>query len=257
MKAKKSLGQNFLIDNEVIGKIVNEVSASNKDLIIEIGPGRGALTKELKKKDAYILAYEVDRDLSDVLSKIENDKTHVIYKDILESNIKEDIKNINYEDLYIVGNLPYYITTPIIEHIIDENIKFKKFTIMIQKEVADRFMADAGTKFYGYITLVLKYYFNIKRVTEVSKNCFNPVPKVESTVLSFEERLNKPDLDVDGYFKFLKCIFRQKRKNVRNNLIGCYDIEKVKDVLIKYGYDLSVRAEELSEEILVDIWNSL
>lgn len=133
MKAKKSLGQNFLIDNNVINKIIDEVSACEDDLIIEIGPGRGALTSKLKNKGCNVIAYELDRDLSNILSKLEDDKLHVIYGDFLKSNVKEDIKNIKYNNLYLVGNLPYYITTPIIEHIIDENIEFSKFTIMNTK----------------------------------------------------------------------------------------------------------------------------
>ena len=152
MKAKKSLGQNFLIDNNVINKIIDEVSACEDDLIIEIGPGRGALTSKLKNKGCNVIAYELDRDLSNILSKLEDEKLHVIYGDFLKSNINDDIKNIKYNNLYLVGNLPYYITTPIIEHIIDEKLEFSKFTIMIQKEVAERFMAEAGTKDYGYIT---------------------------------------------------------------------------------------------------------
>ena len=257
MKAKKSLGQNFLIDNNVINKIIDEVSACEDDLIIEIGPGRGALTSKLKNKGCSVIAYELDRDLSNILSKLEDDKLHVIYGDFLKSNVKEDIKNIKYNNLYLVGNLPYYITTPIIEHIIDENIEFSKFTIMIQKEVADRFMAEAGTKDYGYITLVLKYYFDISKVCDVSKYAFSPVPKVESSVVSFVPRKDKLDVGADGYFKFLKNAFRQKRKNLRNNLNGLYDLDMVLQVLNKYGLDLSVRAESLSEEILVDIYKSV
>ena len=114
MKAKKSLGQNFLIDQNVISKIVTEVSACDDDLIIEIGPGQGALTKELKKYNANLICYEVDKDLSNILSKLENNKTKVIWQDFLKSNIKEDIKNIKYNKLFIVGNLLYYITMPII-----------------------------------------------------------------------------------------------------------------------------------------------
>lgn len=257
MKAKKSLGQNFLIDSEVINKIVDEVSACNNDLIIEIGPGRGALTSKLKKKGCNVIAYELDTDLSNILSKLEDDKLHVIYKDFLNSNIKDDIKDIKYNNLYLVGNLPYYITTPIIEHVIKENINFTKFTIMIQKEVADRFMAHAKTKDYGYITLVLKYYFEIKKVCDVSKYAFNPVPKVESSVISFTPRKNKVDVKADSYFKFLKNAFRMKRKNLRNNLNGIYDLEKLEEVLEKYGLDLSVRAEELTEEIFVDLWKNI
>lgn len=257
MKAKKSLGQNFLIDDEVINKIIDEVSACKDDLIIEIGPGRGALTSKLKNKGCNVIAYELDRDLCNILKRFEDDKLHVIYGDFLKSNVKEDIKNIKYNNLYLVGNLPYYITTPIIEHIIDEKLEFSKFTIMIQKEVAERFMAEAGTKDYGYITLVLKYYFNISKVCDVSKYAFNPVPKVESSVVSFVPREQKLAVDADGYFKFLKNAFRQKRKNLRNNLNGLYDLDIVLQVLNKYGLDLSVRAESLSEEILVDIYKSV
>ena len=257
MTAKKSLGQNFLIDNEVINKIVDEVSACINDLIIEIGPGRGALTSKLKKKGCNIIAYELDKDLKNILSKLEDDKLHVIYKDFLNSNIKDDIKDIKYNNLYLVGNLPYYITTPIIEHVIKENINFTKFTIMIQKEVADRFKAHAKTKDYGYITLVLKYYFEINKVCDVSKYAFNPVPKVESSVISFIPRKNKVDVKADSYFKFLKNAFRMKRKNLRNNLNGIYDLEKLEEVLEKYGLDLTVRAEELSEEIFVDLWKNI
>ncbi len=257
MKAKKSLGQNFLIDNNVINKIVDEVSACNNDLIIEIGPGRGALTSKLKKKGCNVIAYELDTDLSNILSKLEDDKLRVIYKDFLNSNINDDIKDIKYNNLYLVGNLPYYITTPIIEHVIKENINFTKFTIMIQKEVADRFMAHEKTKDYGYITLVLKYYFEINKVCDVSKYAFNPVPKVESSVISFTPRKNKVDVKADSYFKFLKNAFRMKRKNLRNNLNGIYDLEKLEEVLEKYGLDLSVRAEELTEEIFVDLWKNI
>lgn len=257
MKAKKSLGQNFLIDNNVINKIIDEVSACEDDLIIEIGPGRGALTSKLKNKGCNVIAYELDRDLSNILSKLEDEKLHVIYGDFLKSNINDDIKNIKYNNLYLIGNLPYYITTPIIEHIIDEKLEFSKFTIMIQKEVAERFMAEAGTKDYGFITLVLKYYFNISKVCDVSKYSFNPVPKVESSVVSFVPRKDKLDVDADGYFKFLKNAFRQKRKNLRNNLNGLYDLDMVLQVLNKYGLDLSVRAESLDEEILVNIYKSV
>ena len=257
MKAKKRYGQNFLIDNNVIKKITNEVSSSSSDLIIEIGPGKGALTKELKKKDSYIIAYEIDTDLVTTLEKIENEKVKVIYKDILTTNIKEDINNINYSELYIVGNLPYYITTPIIEHIIKQNLVFKKFTIMVQKEVADRFMAKPKSKDYGYITLVLKYFFDTFKICDVSKYSFNPVPKVESAVISFIPRVNKEKIDVDKYFDFLKIIFRQKRKTLKNNVSNIYNWDKIIKVLVKYNISESCRAEELEEQVILDIFKSI
>lgn len=257
MKAKKRYGQNFLIDNNVIKKITDEVSSSSSDLIIEIGPGKGALTKELKKKDSYIIAYEIDTDLVTTLEKIENEKVKVIYKDILTTNINEDINNINYSELYIVGNLPYYITTPIIEHIIKQNLVFKKFTIMVQKEVADRFMAKPKSKDYGYITLVLKYFFDTFKVCDVSKYSFNPVPKVESAVISFIPKENKEKIDVDKYFDFLKIIFRQKRKTLKNNVSNIYNWDKIIKVLAKYNISESCRAEELEEQVILDIFKSI
>lgn len=256
MKAKKSLGQNFLIDSNVINQIVGNVLATKDDLVIEIGPGRGALTKELQKKDCNIIAYELDLDLEPILKKIENNKTKIIFKDFLQADIKSDIKDIKYKDLYIVGNLPYYITTPIIKKIIDSNLNFKSFTIMVQKEVADRFMAKSKTKEYGYITLVLKYYYNIMKVTDVSKYAFDPVPKVESTVISFTKRKDVPNIDATKYFKFLEKAFQFKRKNLKNNLVG-YDFAKVREILVKNKFSETARAEELSEEILIEIYKAL
>lgn len=256
MKAKKSLGQNFLIDKNVISKIVAEISACENDLIIEVGPGQGALTKELKKYNANLIAYEVDRDLTGVLTKLEDDKTRVIWQDFLKSDIREDIKNIKYNKLYIVGNLPYYITTPIIEHIMDSNINLDKLVIMVQKEVADRFLAKPHSKEYGYITVVLNYYFDISKVTNVSKYAFKPVPKVESTVLRLVPKNNKEDLDFNKYKFFLKKCFSQKRKTLKNSLKG-YNWNLVNEILNKYNLSENVRAEEISGEILVEIFKNL
>ena len=253
MKAKKRLGQNFLIDKNVISKIVTEVFACNDDLIVEIGPGRGALTKELKKYNSNILCYELDRDLKNILQALEDDKTKIVWQDFLKSNIKEDIKDIKYNKLYIVGNLPYYITTPIIEHIMDSNINFEKLVIMVQKEVADRFLASPHSKEYGYITVVLNYYFDISKVTDVSKYAFKPVPKVESTVLRLIPKSNKEELDFDKYKNFLKTCFKQKRKTLKNNLSG-YNWNNIKEILDKHNLNENVRAEEISGDILIEIF---
>lgn len=256
MKAKKSLGQNFLVDNNIIEKIVGEVTSNSNDLIVEIGPGRGALTNKLKLKNSYLIAYEVDRDLSDILNKLVDEKTKIIWQDFLRSNINEDIKNIKYNKLYIVGNLPYYITTPIIEHIIDSNITFEKLIIMVQKEVADRFLAIPKTKEYGYISVLLQYYFDIKKVCNVSKNSFNPIPKVESTVLTFINKNDNKIKDIEKYREFLKMAFRQKRKTLKNNLNNV-DWLVVKNILDKYNLSESVRAEEIDGEIFIEIFNKL
>ena len=256
MKAKKSLGQNFLVDNNIIEKIIGEITSDSNDLIVEIGPGMGALTKRLKEKGSFLIAYEVDKDLENILSEFEDDRTKIIWQDFLECNIKEDIKDIKYNKLFIVGNLPYYITTPIIEQIIDSNINFDALVIMVQKEVADRFLANPKTKDYGYISVLLQYYFDIKRVCNVSRYSFNPVPKVESTVLSFRAKKIRADVDIEKYKEFLKIAFRQKRKTLKNNLSN-YDWEKAKLVLDKYNLSESVRAEEINGDIFIELFNAL
>ena len=252
MKAKKSLGQNFLIDNDVIYKITSSFDVLENDLIIEIGPGRGALTKVLKDSNAQIIAYEKDTDLDNYLSNLIDDKTKIIYQDFLTADLVSDIKNISYNNLYIVGNLPYYITTPIIEHIINQRLEFKSLVIMVQKEVAERFMAKPGTKAYGYFTLYLNYYFDIELVTNVSKNCFYPVPKVDSAVIKLIYKRKATDVDTD-YFSFVKKCFAMKRKSLKNN-IGENNFNKIKDYLKEKEYNDNVRAEELSQEDFMNIY---
>lgn len=254
MKAKKALGQNFLIDNYYINSIIDAVNVFSDDLIIEIGPGRGALTSKLTKKGCELIAYELDTDLKKYLDKLINDKTKIIYQDFLASDLKE-IKNINKKK-YIVGNLPYYITTPIIEHIIETKIDPEEIVIMVQKEVTDRFLAEHHSKEYGYFTLYLKYYFEIEKVIDVPASAFSPAPKVNSTVIKLKRRINKPLVEPDKYFKFLKDCFKQKRKQLKNNLVN-YDYEKVREILNKYNMPDTIRAEELHEEILIDIVNNL
>jgi len=254
MKAKKSLGQNFLIDNNIINKISDNINAKEDDLIIEIGPGMGALTKKLKSKNANLICYEIDTDMKPYLNALEDDKTKIIYGDILLSNIKDDVKDLSYNNIYIVGNLPYYITTPIIKFLINLKLDVKEMIFMVQEEVADRFSAKEGNKEYGSISLFLKYYFNVEKLFKVSKKCFDPIPKVESAIIKFSERNNKLKLDEEKYFKLINDAFKMKRKTLKNNLKE-YDFEKIKNILNRYNLDETVRAEQLSEEIFVEIYN--
>ena len=256
MKAKKSLGQNFLIDNNIINKINDSINVKEDDLIIEIGPGMGALTRVLKEKNANIICYEIDKDMIPYLNKYVDSKTKVIYKDILEASIKEDIKDIKFNKLYIVGNLPYYITTSIIKYLISLELPIEEMIFMVQEEVADRFTASYGNSDYGSITLFLNYYFNVEKLFKVSKKCFNPVPKVESAVIKFSKRLNKLEVNKDKYFTIINDSFKMKRKTLKNNLSN-YDFNKIKEILNKYNLSETVRAEELSEEVFVAIANVL
>ncbi len=256
MKAKKNLGQNFLIDQIIINKISENVNANESDLIIEIGPGLGALTKELKKKKANLICYEIDSDMKPYLNNLEDELTKIIYKDILTSNIKEDIKDISYNNLYVVGNLPYYITTPIVKFLINLDLNIKEMIFMVQDEVANRFTALPNNSDYGSITLYLNYYYNTVKLFKVSKKSFNPIPKVESAVIKFVKRNDKPKINKDLYFKLINDSFKMKRKTLKNNLKE-YDYKKIEDVLKKYNLNDTIRAEELSENIFIDIYNSL
>ena len=251
---KKKFGQNFLTDNTVIDIIVGLIPATENDLIIEVGPGAGALTKKLKKYNANLIAYEIDHDTEDYLLPLEDDKTKIIYDDFLKRDIKQDIKDIKYDTLYIIGNLPYYITTPIITNIINSNIDVKKIVIMIQKEVADRFSARPNSKEYGSITVFLNYFFNIRKELIVSKKKFNPMPNVDSAVISLNRKDDLEETDFEKFNKLVKDSFQFKRKNLRNNLRS-YDLDKMEEILEGIGFTLNDRAETLTSSDFVYITN--
>lgn len=259
VKFKKKFGQNFLRDNSVVLKIVNLCNITKNDLVIEVGPGGAILTRELSKVAKNVLAYEIDEDLKNELSKklSQSENVDVIYKDFLNSDIVSDIKKYDYDNVYFVSNVPYYITTPIVMKLINSDIKFKKICMMVQKEVADRFSTEAGNKSYGSITVLLNYYFDVNYEFFVPREEFIPAPNVDSAVISFVEKDTKLELKDKKFFeRLVRDSFQFKRKNIRNNLKQ-YDLDKISLVLSKYGYDLSVRAEQLDIEIFVELANSL
>lgn len=252
---KKSLGQNFLKDKNIIKKIADSINPTEEDLLIEIGPGAGALTKELVKKKSEVICFEIDTRLKEILEQINSEKLTIIFKDFLSIKINEYIDQNKYKNLYFVGNLPYYITTAIINKIVKESNPYE-ITIMVQKEVADRFSAKPGTKDYSSISIFLQYNFDIERVCNVSKTCFEPVPKVDSSVIKFKRNKKISANDEEKFYKLIKDSFTQKRKNLRNNLKG-YDLNKIQAILKKYDKDLTARAEQLSIEEFVDISNNI
>lgn len=251
---KRKYGQNFLTNNGIIDSIVNAISPTENDLIIEIGPGSGALTRKLKKYNASLICYEIDKDTKMYLDELENEKMKVIYDDFLKRDILEDIGEVKYDKLYIVGNLPYYITTPIITKIIESNIDVSEAVFMVQKEVADRFSAVPKTREYGSITVFLNYYFDIQRLFVVSKNNFIPKPNVDSAVIKLASKENRLDVDSDKFNRLVRDAFQFKRKNLNNNLKK-YDKEKIESILDNLGYSLNDRAEDLSYDIFVEITN--
>lgn len=258
-KFKKNFGQNFIIDKNVIDNIINKAGIDDKTLVLEIGPGAGSLTCGLAVAAKNVLCYEIDTTLKPILSSTLNEYNNVeiIYQDFLNSDVKEDIKKYNYDRLYVVANLPYYITTPIINKIIDDDIDAKKIVIMVQKEVGDRFKANPGTKDYNSLSIFLKYYFDINKILDISRNVFMPKPNVDSIVLEFVKKNDKINVkDEAKFFKLVKDSFKQKRKNLRNNLKE-YDLVKIENILSKYDMDLSIRAEQISIDIFADISNNI
>ena len=255
---KKSLGQNFLIDKNIINKIINSIDLKEEPLIIEIGPGSGALTKELVKLNANIISFEIDTRLKSELDKLcnENGNLEIIYEDFLKINLKEFLKQKKYKNLYFVANLPYYITTAIINKITEESNP-NEMILMVQKEVADRFSAHPNTRDYGSISVFLQYNYDISKVVLVPKTCFYPSPKVDSVVIKFETRENKVKaLNEEKFYKLIKDSFQFKRKNLRNNLKG-YNQDKINEILKEYNKDLTARAEEISVEEFINISNNI
>lgn len=255
LKAKKSLGQNFLKDENILNQIANSIDTKN-DLIIEIGPGMGALTKKLVCKNSYVLAYELDERTKPYLLPLENEKTKIIYKDFLKANLKEDIGNIKYNRLYIIANIPYYITTPIIEHIINSRITVDSMVLLVQREVAERFSAKPKTKEYGSLTVYLNYYFEVEKLFDVKNICFIPAPKVDSAVVKFIKKKNDYDIDSDAFLKFIRECFGMKRKTLKNNLKN-FNFDKISNILEKNGYTKNSRAEEIDLQTFIEIYKNL
>lgn len=256
---KKTLGQNFLKDDNIVNKIVNATEYKKNNLVIEIGPGAGALTKKLLPKVDRAVLYEIDTRLEKILNKelSEYNNYDIIFDDFLNRNVNDDISNYNFDNLYIVANLPYYITTPIISKIIEDKIPAREIIIMIQKEVADRLCASVGTKEYGQLTVFLNYFYDIKKVTNVSKNSFVPKPKVDSAVIKMVKKDKLEYVkDLDFFSKIVKDSFRFKRKTIKNNLCN-YDMEKIEKVLEKYNFDVNTRSENIPYYVFVEIANEL
>ena len=253
---KKSLGQNFLIDDNIKRKIVNAANVGEDSLIIEVGPGSGAITKMLVKLGAPVIAFEIDTRLKEELDKIDSDNLTVIYEDFLKVNLSSILKNYNYKKIHLIANLPYYITTPIITKVMEET-KIDEMIIMVQKEVGDRFKAKPATKEYNSLSVFLQYYFDISTVCLVSKNSFVPRPKVDSIVVKLERRKDKLNVNnEDVFFKLVRDAFKQKRKNLRNNLKE-YDLNKIETILKELEKDLTFRAEQLTIDDFVYVANSL
>lgn len=254
---KKKFGQNFIIDENIIDSIIKKADIDSDTLVIEIGPGAGSLTSKLCSCAKNVIAYEIDETLKPILSNLNYSNLEVIYGDFLKANVKSDTEKYKFSKLYVVANLPYYITTPILMKLIDDKIDLDKIIVMVQKEVGDRFSAKVGTKDYGSLSIFLNYYFDIKKILDVSRNVFMPKPNVDSIVVEFCKKNSKINVkNEEIFFKLVRDSFKQKRKTIKNNLKD-YDLEKIEEVLLQNNLSLSSRAEQIDINVFGKIANKI
>ncbi len=252
---KKKYGQNFLYDENILEKIVKSTNINEDDLIIEIGPGSGNLTKKLQIFNAQIIAFEIDETLSKQLDQIKNSKTKITFKDFLEVDLNAELKNIKYKNIYVIANIPYYITTPIITKIINSKINPCEIILMVQEEVADRLSAKPNSKEYGYITVYVQSFYNVTKLFKVGRNCFFPVPKVDSAIIKLTPTTKEIN-NLDKYNKLIEEAFKFKRKTLKNNLKN-YDYEQINTILESHGFSMQNRAEQIPIDIFIEISNQI
>ena len=265
---KKSFGQNFLTDTNILQKIVDTAEIDDQVNVIEIGPGIGALTEFLAERAAEVMAFEIDHRLVPILADTlrDFDNVTVVNEDILKVDLAQHIQNFKNPDLPIkvVANLPYYITTPILMHLIESGIPFSEFVVMMQREVADRISAKPNTKAYGSLSIAVQYYMTAKVAFIVPRTVFVPAPNVDSAILKMVRR-PEPVVavkDESFFFKVSKASFTHRRKTLWNNLTGYFGkTEEVKDKLTRAldqaGLSPSVRGEALGLEEFASLADAL
>ena len=258
--AKKRFGQNFIVDANIIHKIVNSAGVDSNTMVLEIGPGMGSLTQVLLQKAKKVVAIEIDPLMVELCERHFKDEPHFTL-------IHDDVLNVNFEELFkeyhclndkcmVVANLPYYITTPILFKLIESNVCFNAMHLMVQKEVAERFNAKVNTKEYNALSIIIQTLFEVKVALEVSRHVFIPKPAVDSSVVS----LKRKQINYQAYkpyFDFLKSAFVQRRKTLYNNLKQVYDGETIKKALNQAQLNESIRAEACTHEQLYALFTQL
>lgn len=261
LHAKKGYGQNFLVDPMLVERCAQQAHA--EDAVIEIGPGIGSLTEQLARVAKHVTAYEVDEDLklvlADTLSPYDN--IEIIWQDFLTCDIKTKVQELReqYGSVSVCANLPYYITTPVLFRLFEEAPEIPYITVMVQKEVGERFAAGVNTQEYGALSVEAQTLYDVRKLFNVPARSFNPSPNVDSVIIQFARRSETVDPeDLQKFFTFVKACFRQRRKTVYNNLrdyLGSGD--QALAVLERAGIDPRTRAQELSKEELRKLYDTL
>ena len=267
--ANKSLGQNFLVDDNIVENIVKSANIQKDDIVIEIGPGLGTLTNELLKVAKKVVCVELDERMIKILKErfLLYDNIQIINEDILKVDLRkivqEESSNDNVGSFKIVANLPYYITTPIIMKLLEKEKCYESITVMVQKEVAERLCAVPGQRNAGAITYTVDYYSKAEKILDVPKESFIPSPEVDSEVIKLTIR-NAPRVQLkneEAFFKIIKLAFMQRRKTLLNALSANTDIfknkEQIKEIFKELNIDEKVRGENLSIEKYAEIANKI
>lgn len=260
LHAKKGFGQNFLVDSNVVKRIVTEANVNLNDGVIEIGPGIGSLTEALSQNAKKVLCFEVDSDMVKILNdNLNRDNVKIIEKDFLKVNLND---YLNYfsdcNEVKVVSNLPYYITTPIVFKLLESDASIDDYYFMVQKEVGERFSGKPKTKDYNSLSVAIDFQASAKILFNVSRNSFYPAPNVDSVIINIHKE--KKDYSVNNkaeFLKFVQNIFAQRRKTLVNNISNAYSLNK-EEIVKKLGdlnYLPTVRSEELSTEEIVILYN--
>jgi len=261
LQAKKKLGQNFLVDGNIIHKIIDQINLSKEDGVIEIGPGIGAMTEILLQQAEKVLCYEIDKDMVEVLSReLTNGNLLIKQEDFLKADLISDLKNFKENQrIVVVSNLPYYITTPIIFKLLEEETSIEEFYFMVQKEVGLRLTGKPKTKDYNSLSVLISFQAEANLLFEVKRNSFYPVPDVDSVIISLKK--TGKDYGVnnrDKFIEFVQNIFAMRRKTIINNLMAKYSFSRKElvDIMSSQGHKETLRAEELSVKEIVELYKA-
>jgi len=250
LKAKKKFGQNFLIDANIVDKIAS-IACDSNTLTIEIGPGLGALTQMLLKYSKAVEAYEIDPDMYEIINAtLKDDNLKVILQDFMDTDLSK------YENMPIrvCSNLPYYVTTPILFKLFESGMDIQKITVMVQKEVAERFKAKIGEEDYNALSIIVQYLYDVNYEMTVYKNVFYPAPKVDSAVISFTPKRQRNKTFESKFFKLVQDCFRMRRKTLNNNLKQVFDNETIESIFNTCNLDKNVRGQDLSLDDYLNIY---
>ena len=255
--ANKKLGQNFLVDEKIIEEIIKAANISKKDLIIEIGPGIGSLTKSIIPNAGKTICIELDKKMANIISNRFKNEVEIINEDILKVDLKKIAEQNKDKNIKVVANLPYYITTPIIMKLLESNLGLESITVMVQKEVAERLIAKPGDSLSGAITYTVYYYAIGTKITDVPNNSFIPKPEVTSQVIKLTLR-KEPITYIENkerFFEIIKLAFMQRRKTLVNSLANSKIAtkQKIEQILDELNIEKNIRAENLTMEQFAEI----